>query len=69
MITYKSKKRRKYLCDLIKYKNYINIGWKNKYKTLLQSYRYRKMIVLTLIKKRFKKKKEAAMLSFKKIII
>ena len=69
MITYKGKKERRCLYDLVKYGNYISIGWENKYKTLLQLYRYKKMIILTLAEKRFERKKKAAILSFKKVII
>ena len=69
IIIYKSKKRRRCLYDLVKYENYTNINQKNKYKVLLQSCRYRKIIISTLIKKRFKKRKKTAILSFKRVII
>ena len=68
ILIYKARKRRRYLHDLIKYGNYINISWENKHKTLSQSYRYKKIIITTLAEKRFEKKK-TAILSFKGIII
>ena len=69
ILTYKARKKRRYLHDLVKYGNYTSIGWKNKHRTLLSSCRYKKIIISTLIKKRFERKKEIAILLFKKIII
>ena len=69
MLTYKVLKEKRCLYDLIKCDNYISIGWENKHRTLLSSYRYKKMIISTLTGKRFERKKKAAILLFKKIII
>ena len=69
ILIYKVRKGRRCLYDLIKYGNYINIDWKNKHKTSSPSCRYKKMIIITLIGKRFERKKKAAILLFKKIII
>ena len=35
IIIYKGKKRRRCLYDLVKYGNYISMGWENKYRILL----------------------------------
>ena len=69
ILTYKVRKRRRYLHDLVKYDNYININQKNKHKASSPSYRYKKIIITILAGKRFEKKKKAAILLFKGIII
>ena len=69
ILTYKARKGRRYLHDLVKYDNYTNISWENKYKTSSPSYRYKKIIISTLTKKRFEKRKKTTILSFKGIII
>ena len=69
MLICKARKEKRCLYDLVKYGNYINIDWENKYKTLLSSYRYKKIIIIILIGKRFERGKKAAILLFKKIII
>ena len=69
ILIYKARKRKRCLYDLVKYGNYISISWENKYKTLLSSCRYKKIIIIILIGKRFEKGKEAAILLFKGIII
>ena len=69
MLTYKARKGRRCLYDLVKYDNYISIGWENKYKTSSSSYRYKKIIIIILVEKRFERKKKAAILLFKEVII
>ena len=69
MLTYKARKGKRCLYDLVKYGNYISMGWENKYKTLSSSCRYKKMIIIILVGKRFEKKKKVAILLFKGIII
>ena len=58
ILTYKARKGRKYLLDLVKYGNYISIGWENKHKILSSSCRYKKIIIIILAEKRFEKKKK-----------
>ena len=69
MLICKARKRKKCLHDLVKYGNYTSISWENKYKTLSPSCRYKKIIIITLAGKRFERRKKAAILSFKGVII
>ena len=69
MLICKVRKKRRCLYDLVKYDNYTNMGWENKYKTLLLSCRYKKIIIVILIGKRFERGKNTAILLFKEIII
>ena len=69
ILIYKARKKRRCLYDLVKCDNYISMGQKNKYRALSPSCRYKKIIISTLIKKRFEREKKVAILSFKKIII
>ena len=65
----KARKGRRCLHDLVKCGNCISMGWENKHRALSPSCRYKKMIISTLVRKRFERGKEAAILSFKGVII
>ena len=69
ILTYKARKGRRCLYDLIKYGNYTSIGWENKHRTSSSSCRYKKMIIIILVRKRFEKGKKTAILLFKGVII